>query len=322
MNKPRFRGLLDDWPAKVLSLVAAAGLFFFYQLNRLEERPLSVPLAVKLNGKLVPASAYPRSVRLVLRGESNAIYAILESDLVASLDLSGYSSAGTWRVPVKVERLGGAAGVDPLEISIEPSEVSVALEERVVKEVAVTPSFRGYLEPGFELVGFTLTPDRVEVAGPASLMAELGDAITEPIELSGKSEGFTLRARLSARDPLLEFLSSDEVEFSAEIRKAIVYKTFQDLPVAPSGLAAGLALRTPLPTCTVRVAASRLELEAWVPTEDALVADLSGVHGPGVFTVAIVPRFPEGFQVESWLPMVTTVSIERAADQSRAEGVP
>jgi len=322
MNKPRFRGLLEDWPAKALSLLGAAGLFFFYQLNRLEERPLSVPLTVRTNGRYVPASQYPRTVRLVLRGESDAIFAIPENDLVATLDLAGFTSPGVWRVPVRVERRGSAVGIDPLEVSVEPSEVAISIEERVTREVAVTPSFRGYLEPGYELAGFTLVPDRVQVAGPSGLMAGVTDAVTDPVELSGKSGDFTVRVRLQPRDSLLELVSADVVEFSAEVRKAIVFKTFQDLAIFPSGLAPGLSLRTPLPAGSVRVSASRLELEAFVPGQDTLVADLSGITGPGVYTVAIVPRFPEGFQVESWLPMVGTVSIERAPEAPRAEGVP
>ena len=68
--------LLADWPAKILSLAAAVLLFFFQSVNRLEERPLSVPLTIIANDDFVPASAYPRTVRLVPRGESNAIYAI------------------------------------------------------------------------------------------------------------------------------------------------------------------------------------------------------------------------------------------------------
>lgn len=314
--------LLEDWPAKVLSLAGAAGLFFFFQLNKLEERPLSVPLTVHASSQYMSASQYPRTVRLVLRGEPNAIYAILENDLSASIDLSGYSSPGTWRVPVRVERSGSAIGIDPLEISVEPSEVTLALEARLIKELPITPSFQGYLEPGYELVGFTLSPTRVEAAGPASLMEATTEALTEAIELTGRSENFSVRVRLRQVDSLVGYLSSSTVEFSAEVRKAIVYKTFQDLPMGTTGLDDGLALRTPLPFATVRVAASRTELEAFVPGLDSLVADLSSVKGPGVYTVAVVPRFPEGFQVESWMPMVVTLSVEKKTDQSRPDAMP
>ncbi len=63
-NRDFLGRVLADWPAKVLSLCAALLLFFFYQLNRLENRPLSVPLEVKVGADFVPASQYPRSVRV------------------------------------------------------------------------------------------------------------------------------------------------------------------------------------------------------------------------------------------------------------------
>jgi len=322
MNKQSFDKLLSDWPAKVLSIAGAVALFFFYQLNRLEERPLSVPLLVSANSDFVPASQYPRTVRLVLRGESNAIYAVLEDDLEATLDLRGYTSAGVWRVPVRVEKRGSALGIDPLEISVDPSDVAVSIEARVVKDIQVVPSFRGYLEPGYELAGFKLVPSRMEVAGPASIMEKLTDAATEPIELTGRNDTFTVRVRIASRDPLVSFLSSDIVEFTAEVKKALVYRTYQDLQVGFTGLAEGLVVTTSMPAGSARVAASSFELETFVPDANILEADLSEVDGPGAYTVAVIPRFPEGFDVESWLPMAVTVSVGRIQPGSRTEVVP
>ncbi len=310
MPKAHLEKLFEDWAAKVLSLAAAIALFSFYQLNKLEERPLSVPLTVLTNGQYVPASQYPRTVRLVLRGESNAIFAVLERDLVATLDLRPFTAPGVFRVPVIIEKRGSALGIDPLEISVEPGELALALEARVLKQLAVLPSFRGFLEPGYELVGFSLSPPTVEAAGPASVMASLADASTESVELSGRSADFTLRVQLQAKDPLVEFLGSDSVEFIAEVRKAVVYTSFADLPISPQGLKAGLRLISELPLASARIAAARSELEGYVPSEEAFVADLSGVTEPGVHTVAVIPRFPEGMSVESWLPMVITVSVE------------
>ncbi len=322
MNRSIFDRILADWPAKMLSLAGAVALFFFYQLNRLEERPLSVPLLVVSNEEFVPASQYPRTVRLVLRGESNAIYAVLDDDLEATLDLRGYTSAGVWRVPVRVEKKGSALGIDPLEISVDPSDVAVSVEPRVVKEIQVVPSFRGYLEPGYELAGFKLVPSRIEASGPASIMEKLDDAATEPVELTGRSDNFTVRTKIVARDALVRLLSSDIIEFSAEVKKALVYRTYQDLEVSYVGLPDGFVTKTPTPAGSARVAASSTELENFVPSAGVLEADLSAITEPGVYAVAVVPRFPAGFDVETWLPMVTTVSVERAAAGPRTQVLP
>lgn len=309
MNKLRLDRILENWPAKILSLAAAVTLFFTYQLNRLEERPLSVPLRVKTNDEFVPASPYPKTVRLVIRGDPNAIFAVLEGDLEAILDLTPFSSPGVQRVPVGVEKRGSALGIDPLEFRIEPSELALSIEQRAVRELQIVPSFRGFLEPGYELTGFKVTPPRIEVAGPATLLASLDDVTTEPIELTGRSESFQLRIKIMERDPLVSYLSSDVVEFSGEVRRAIVFKTFQDLPIRVSDLLPGLAVRGTVPVGSVRVSASRTELEGFVPSADVLQVDMAGIQDPGIHTVAVVPHFPAGFQVESWLPMVVTLDI-------------
>lgn len=309
MNRVRLDKVFENWPAKILSLAAAVTLFFTYQLNRLEERPLSVPLRVTINDEFVPASQYPRTVRLVIRGDPNAIFAVLEGDLEAILDLTPYTSPGIQRVPVTIEKRGSALGIDPLEFRIEPSEVALSIEQRAVRELQIVPSFRGFLEPGYELTGFKITPPRIEVVGPASLLSSLDDVTTDPIELTGRSEGFQLRIKVTEKDPLVSYLSSDVVEFSAEVRRAIVFKTFQDIPVEATDLAPALAVRSNLPVGSVRVSASRSELEDFIPSAGVLQVDLSEINEPGTYTLAVVPHFPAGFQVESWLPMVVAVTI-------------
>lgn len=310
MIKLRVNRMLENWPAKILSLAAAVTLFFTYQLNRLEERPLSVPLRVITNDEYVPASQYPRTVRLMIRGDPNAIFAILEGDLEARLDLTPFTAPGVKRVPVTIRKRGSALGIDPLEFRIEPSEVALTMELRAVRELQIVPSFRGFLQPGYELTSFTVTPQRIEVVGPASLLATLDDVTTEPIELTGRSEGFQVRTRVTERHPLVSYLSSDVVEFAAEIRRAIVFKTIQDLPVEAINLAWGLSVQDALPVGSVRVSASRMELENFIPSAGLLQVDLAGITEPGTYTLAVVPHFPAGFQVESWLPMVVALNIK------------
>ncbi len=310
MSRQGMENLLADWPAKVLSIAGAVALFFFYQFNRLEERPLSVPLQVEVNNELVPSSQYPRTVRLVVRGEANAIYSILEEDLRASIDLGPYKTAGIVRAPVLIDKRGSALGIDPLEISVEPPEIAISIEQRVKRDINVVPSFRGYLEPGYELAGFKLEPSKIEVAGPVSLMEKIEDVATEPIELTGRSENFTVRTSMSARNPLLLFLTSDTFVFTAEIRKTLVFRIFQDLSVSYVGLPDNLTVREPEPVGTARVAASSVELDGFVPADGVLEADLSKISKPGVYSVPVIPRFPAVFDVESWSPVVVTVSVD------------
>jgi len=151
-------------------------------------------------------------------------------------------------------------------------------------------------------------------------MDELADAATEPIELTGRSDNFELRTKVQLRDPLLVLLSANVVDFSAEVKKALVYRNFQGLELGYVGLRDGLALLAADATGAARVAASSAELEAFTPGPGLLEADLSDVERPGVYAVAVSPRFPAGFDVETWSPMVQTVTVVASDDAAVSGG--
>jgi YbbR domain-containing protein len=309
--------LLSDWPAKALSLMAALLLFFFQTVNRLEERPLSVPLSVVAARDFVPASAYPRTVRLILRGESNAVHAILENDLEASADFSGFDSEGSYRVSIQVAKKGSALGIDPLEIRVEPPDVEVRLERRDARSVPVVPVFRGFLDPGYELASWSIEPRTVEVTGPESLVAKAVDVGTEYVELSGRSQDFTTAVRLARRDSLLEVVGPETVQFSAVVRRATASRSFEGLGIAATGLDPAFALAAPLSGATLRVAGPRELVDAWEPGPAALFVDLSEVADPGAYARPILVELPEGMQAEAWSPQSVELVVVAAGGGGR-----
>lgn len=315
-NKGFWARAFSDWPAKVLSFAAALLLFFFYRLNRLEERYLSVPLSVQMNEEYVPASQYPRSVRVTLRGESNALYAIQEEDLRAVLDLSSERGEGVAKAPVLIEKRGNALGIDPLEILAEPPEIAVAMERKVSRIVPITPSFRGYLEPGYELVSFDFSPAEVEIAGPASAVARVADVATDSIELSGRREDFTVKTRLARRDPLILVVGSDAVEFSAAVQQSLAVKTFDSLEIGVLGLSEGLELEEPLPFGSLKIQSSKADLRGYEPAAGVLYVDFSSVRRPGAYTLPVAASLPPDFAVDSYLP--ATVAVRLVAKKEAA----
>jgi YbbR domain-containing protein len=313
------RRLLSDWPAKVLSLGAALLLFFFYQLNRLEVRYISVPLEVRSGEDFVPASQYPRSVRVTLRGESNALFAIQEDDIAASLDLSSFRSEGLYRAAVQIERRGTALGVDPLEIQVDPADVAVSMERRASRAVPVTPSFRGFLQSGYELVSFEIEPPDVEIYGPASAVAKVGDVQTEFIELTGRSADFAVKAKLVKKDDLVTVSGAGTVDFRAVVKHSQALRAFDQVEVEAEGLADRLVLAEALPKASLRL---RPKADSEAPPLDQLPAgtiyvDLSGVRRSGTYEMAVRVKAPEGFEVEDYEPKDARVVLADAETGAR-----
>jgi YbbR domain-containing protein len=313
-NRKFAKRLLANWPAKVLSIAAALLLFFFYRLNRLEDRYISIPLSVSMNDEYVPSSQYPRSVRATLRGESNALFSIQEDDVRASLDLTGYRAEGQYRSPVQIERRGSALGVDPLEIRTDPAEVSVTMEKRLTKTVPVTPSFKGFLEPGYELVSFELNPSQVEISGPASAISRSSDVQTDFIELAGRNSDFIVKTRIVKKDALVSVTGVDSVEFRAVVQRSLAIKSFENVPIVGDELESAFALASPLPSGSLRVRSSTTDITGFSPPPGILFVDLSSLRKAGTYTVKVQSQTPDGFTIERYEPQAIQVTIVQAGE--------
>ena len=73
----------------MICLTAAIILLLFNRITSLSDRFVSVPLNVSTPAGFALASAFPRTVRITLRGEEASIIPILEEDLEASVSLDG-----------------------------------------------------------------------------------------------------------------------------------------------------------------------------------------------------------------------------------------
>ena len=304
--------LLKNWPVKVLALAAAVLLFFFNQLSRLEVRYFSVPLQIELPAGYVPAAAYPSKVRVTLRGESNAIFRVLEEDVQAYADFSSHHSEGIFQAPIKIRKRGTALSINPLEISVEPLTVTVNLERKVTKSVEVVPSLKGFPPPGYQLTKYSLKPSTVEVVGPRTHIDKLKSISTEDIDLTGRVADFTVQVRLALNDPLLHLPGGNVVEFRGIIQESVVLQTFDKVNVVVANLPPGLTVRGQLPTGTLRVQGKQVDLDAIRPEQLRLVIDASGITRPGTYTLPARPDLPPGILVLRYDPSRVTITVTRS----------
>ncbi len=316
MPKKLFDRLIANWPAKIMSLAAAILLFFFNRMSALEERFFSVPLNVSVNSDFVPSSSYPRMIRVTLRGEKDSIYPLLESDVEAYIDLTGYHSEGVYKVPVKIRKQGTALDVDPLEIKIDPMEVALSIERRSTKLVPVTPSFRGYLENGYELSSYSVDPSQIEVSGPRSAVDRIQDITTDFIELSGRREDFSAEVKVLNRDAFVSLRGDGAVSFHGVVEQSVLLRSFDHLPLVLSGVPAGFEARPESNFGSVRLQGSQKDLEAYVPEASFLSVDCSGVTKEGVYVLPVTVSAPPNFQVVRYDPMEVTIHMLKEAASS------
>jgi hypothetical protein len=183
------------------------------------------------------------------------------------------------------------------------------MERRITRVVPVTPSFKGFLEPGYELVSFEMSPSEVEVSGPASAIARVADVQTDFIELAGRNVDFIVKSRLVRKDSLVSISGPESVEFRAVVQRSLAIRSFESVAIVAEGLAGELALAEPLPAGSLRIRSSTTDITGFSPAPGILYADLSEIRKAGSYQVKVRSRAPDGFTVERYEPQTLQVTV-------------
>jgi YbbR domain-containing protein len=303
--------ILENWPAKIVCFTLAILLFLFYRMSTLERRYLSVPLSVETNGDLVPASSFPRVVKVGLRGEGDNISIVQEEDVIVYADLSSFSKEGEFRVPLQTRLKGSALEIDPLEVTVEPSEIVLRLEHRLVKKVPVTASFKGYPEAGYEFAGYSVKPDTVELSGPRSAIERIRDMTTEQIDLTARDASFESDVALVNRNPLISVSGNGKVRYVVSINQTTLVRNFDSVPFYFENLDESFAVETSTASGSIQIKGTQKDLEPWTLPENALTVLCENIRAPGNYTIEVHSIIPVPFEVVSFEPREIQITVRR-----------
>lgn len=303
--------MLENWPAKIMCITLSLLLFLFYRMSTLERRYFSVPLSVETNGDLVPAVNYPRQIKVNIRGEKDRIYPVQEEDIQVYVDLSRLTREGEYRVPVGSRLKGSALDIDSMEISLEPSEILLRVEHRIVKKVPVTPSFKGYPEAGYEFTGYIVNPATIEVSGPRSLLAKMNEMETEQIDLSGRNAAFEGSVPLVNKNSLVSVAGNGKIEYRITISQTTLIRTFDDVPFYFENLDPSFEVDYGSETGTVQIKGSQTDLSGWTLPANVLTVLCEGINAPGVYSLPVQVIVTAPFEVVSSSPSDIQLNVRR-----------
>ncbi|MDR1566301.1 MAG: YbbR-like domain-containing protein [Treponema sp.] len=279
---------VENWPAKVVSVALAIIIFVFHRMSAMEERFFSTPLNIEAGENLIPSNSYPRMIRIILKGDANSIFPILEDDIETYIDLGKYDAPGDYRAAVQIRKKGTALGVEPLEISVDPMEISISLDHKVSKFVPLTASLRGAVEPGYLLASHSLNPTQVILDGPSELIGNVSELYTDFIDLDGRNRDFTVMVNILNRDPLLVIRGNGVTEFHGFISRIIPVRNITDIPIRMANLNPDFSGELDIRAGSVHLeGGSQEELDRFNPPVNFLSVDCSEINRPGAYTLPV-----------------------------------
>ena len=202
--------MTENWLLKLLSLTFAVVLWFFVMGEQKLELGYAVPLELKnVPPGLMVANDVPSLVDVRISGPRTLLMNLRPSDISISVDLKDLQP-GLTSFKRLDERLNIPSALKVTRLS--PSFVDVKLERIKVKSVTVTPVTTGTPAEGFRLQEITTTPDKVDIEGAESELKDIVDVPTEPVDLDGVKENFTLMVPLNYRGKYTSLKEQKAVE--------------------------------------------------------------------------------------------------------------
>jgi len=210
----RLFGLVTQNPGwKLLSLAIAVVVWGMVAT----EPELSTFATVRVEYKNLPddleISSEPVStVNLELRGPSGQLRGVAQPEVI--LDMSGVR-AGARTFPIgdgNVKLVGGVHLVRAI-----PSEVRFHFEGRAEKAVKVAPQFTE--RSGYQVLDFTVKPESLEIAGPASRVRGVDTVLTDPVNVPPRAGSFDYQVNAFVGDPYVRFSGVSQVTVTVTIGK-------------------------------------------------------------------------------------------------------
>ena len=281
--------LTENWPVKIICLVFAVFLSEFYRGTLLDRRSLIIPLTVENNGSLAPAEQYPAKIKVTIWGDATGIGSIGESDITAFINMSDFKNEGTYRIPIKVRLAGTVTPIGNMEISTEPTILTLRLAKNVHKQVPVSLSLRGIPADGYEVIESSLEPDTVEIEGPAELVEKITELVTEPLSVEARTSGFSGTAAIINNNPLISIVGKAQVQSMVKINETTIQKKFDNIPIYFENENKELSVTAEIKIGSLEVQGPKKLLETWHPSENILTVSCESITEPGVYTLPIVP---------------------------------
>lgn len=300
--------ITENWVVKAACILTAVFVYIFYTLSNQDSRSFTVPLRIDSSGAMTAAGSYPTRVKVTLKGATEEISSVRETDISAYIDLSYVAKDGTYSLPVLVSLPEQALLLDTLEVNVSPKEINLRVEEQISKFVPVSPLVNGAPAHGYEIRSMTLKPDTVEITGPRSLVENCERLQTRPLSVKNAEVSFETSVDTESPGAYLKLKDSGKISVTVEIAPVVSEMTFQSVSVAFTSIPEGLDVYPKNVTANLVLSGNLVDLEKFTPGYATLYVNCSSVTESGEYELPVQVSVSSRFSVKS--VSLSTVKIE------------
>jgi YbbR domain-containing protein len=187
--------VLNNWALKLLSLVLSLTLWFYVTSTGKTELTLTVPVELRnIPVGMTVVGDVTGNLEVRMQGQERVLRdSSISKKVVALLDLA-MTHDGENMIRISPDDIKRPAGT--LVTHLSQTDIKVRLERLVIREFRVTPVLLGPPPAGYRLAGTSVTPARIALEGPASVMNMISRVHTMPIDIQKATQSITVEPRI------------------------------------------------------------------------------------------------------------------------------
>ena len=299
--------LLRDLGLKVFATALAVLLWLTVAGDPIAERGLHVPLGFEnIPDSMVILGGAPETVEVRVRGSSAVLRRLEVGEVAAIIDL-GSQRPGNRLFDMTADQIQAPLGIEVTRVIPASVSLTLAVDGSPVT-VPIVPLVVGEPAPGFVVGRIVAEPGTVRVIGPRSLLRQLTEATTEPLDVTNQSVPIDAMLTVGVSDPNLRLETPRAALVAVEIVRAPVDGRLEEVPVRIRNLASGLSATVTPASVTVTVHGSPELMRGLDNNAIGAFVDLTG-HGAGTYHLSVTVEPHRAFRVIQSEPTVVQVDI-------------
>ncbi|GBE05302.1 MAG TPA: YbbR-like domain-containing protein [Nitrospirae bacterium] len=213
MKKGKFNKFITTNPwLKLISLVLAIVLWLFVVSKGRTVVIMDVPVGLRNMPAGLELVEGPETISVYVEGRERLLKKLGKGDIRFVIDLNDVKEG---------DNLFSVSDADielPKVFAVKkilPGTIKLTVEEKAVKNVPVRPIIVGLPANGYVVGGIRVSPGKIRINGPKSVIAKVYSIKTEPIDITGTTESFRVSAALNiSRENVMTDVSEVEVRIT------------------------------------------------------------------------------------------------------------
>jgi YbbR domain-containing protein len=292
---------------KLLSLALAVLLWSLVAGQKEAERSLRVPLEFRnMPGSLEMIGEPPSFVDVRVKGPSTTLGQLRGTELIVTVELST-ARPGRRMFHLLPDHVTTPVGVRAL--AVVPPTVPLMFEASATKRVPVVPAIDGDPAEGYMRGRVTASPASVEVVGPESVIKQLTEATTEPVNLRGAMGRVRDTVTIGVAESSVRLRIPTNAVVVVDVNPAPVHHTIRGVPILLRHLKRGLRATVVPSEVVVRARGAAGVVTGLAAERVPAFIDLNGLNR-GRYNLPVRIDATAGFSITATDPAAVQVTIK------------